>query len=52
MSNEPPATDFKHKVKAKFYAAAEWGGYIWVYIGASGTQAANTGVRMGDVAAG
>jgi phenylpropionate dioxygenase-like ring-hydroxylating dioxygenase large terminal subunit len=33
MPNEPPATDFKHKVKAKSYAAAEWGGYIWVYMG-------------------
>ena len=33
MPNEPPQTDFKHKVRMKAYASAEWGGYIWVYMG-------------------
>lgn len=33
MPNERPETDFKHKVRIKTYAAAEWGGYIWVYMG-------------------
>ena len=33
MPNEPPDKDFKHKVRIKTYAAAEWGGYIWVYMG-------------------
>jgi len=33
MPNERPETDFKHKVRVKTYAAAEWGGYIWVYMG-------------------
>ncbi len=33
MPNERPETDFKHKVRIKSYAAAEWGGYIWVYMG-------------------
>ncbi|MBT5109809.1 MAG: Rieske 2Fe-2S domain-containing protein [Rhodospirillaceae bacterium] len=33
MPNERPDSDFKHKVRAKAYAAAEWGGYIWVYMG-------------------
>lgn len=33
MPNEPPETDFKHKVRMKAYPSAEWGGYIWVYMG-------------------
>ena len=33
MPNERPDTDFKHKIKIKSYAAAEWGGYIWFYMG-------------------
>lgn len=33
MPNERPETDFKHKVRIKTYSAAEWGGYIWVYMG-------------------
>ena len=33
MPNERPETDFKHKVQIKSYATAEWGGYIWVYMG-------------------
>ncbi len=33
MPNERPETDFKHKVRIKSYSAAEWGGYIWVYMG-------------------
>jgi phthalate 4,5-dioxygenase len=33
MPNERPETDFKHKVRIKTYAAAEWGGYIWIYMG-------------------
>ncbi len=33
MPNERPETEFKHKVRIKTYSAAEWGGYIWVYMG-------------------
>src|ERR1700681_3784696 len=33
MPNEPPESDFKNKVKATAYAAADWGGLIWVYMG-------------------
>jgi phthalate 4,5-dioxygenase len=33
MPNEPPETDYKHKVRIKTYSAAEWGGYIWLYMG-------------------
>ncbi|MEQ9123462.1 MAG: Rieske 2Fe-2S domain-containing protein [Alphaproteobacteria bacterium] len=33
MPNERPETDFKHKVRLRAYSAAEWGGYIWVYMG-------------------
>ena len=39
MPNEPPETDFKRKVRTKAYPAAEWGGYIWVYMGPKGRQA-------------
>ncbi|MBT3552029.1 MAG: Rieske 2Fe-2S domain-containing protein [Rhodospirillaceae bacterium] len=33
MANVPPHQDFKHKVKAKAYKAAERGGVVWVYMG-------------------
>ena len=33
MPNEPPETDFKHKVRMKAYPSAVWGGYIWIYTG-------------------
>lgn len=33
MPNERPETNFKHKVRIKSYSAAEWGGYIWIYMG-------------------
>ena len=33
MPNEPAESDFKSKVKATAYAAADWGGLIWVYMG-------------------
>jgi phthalate 4,5-dioxygenase oxygenase subunit len=33
MPNEPAESDFKAKVKANAYAAADWGGLIWVYMG-------------------
>ena len=38
MPNERPETDFKHKVRIKTYAAAEWGGYVWVYMGPGDKQ--------------
>ena len=34
MPNAPPHQDFKHKVKAKAYKAAERNGLVWVYMGA------------------
>ena len=33
MANVPPHQDFKAKVKAKAYKAAERGGVVWVYMG-------------------
>src|SRR5690348_8168885 len=33
MPNEPAESDFKQKVRAKAYAAAERGGLIWIYMG-------------------
>ena len=34
MANVPPHQDFRHKVHAKAYKAAERNGVIWVYMGA------------------
>src|SRR5215207_4576128 len=33
MPNEPAESDFKHKVKATAYPSAEWGGFVWIYMG-------------------
>ncbi|MBX5436686.1 MAG: Rieske 2Fe-2S domain-containing protein [Alicyclobacillaceae bacterium] len=33
MPNEPPESDFKHKVKAKAYPCVERGGLVWTYMG-------------------
>jgi phenylpropionate dioxygenase-like ring-hydroxylating dioxygenase large terminal subunit len=33
MPNEPPESNFKHKVKVTAYRAADWGGMIWAYLG-------------------
>lgn len=33
MPNEPADSDFRNKVKATAYAARDWGGLIWVYMG-------------------
>jgi phthalate 4,5-dioxygenase len=33
MPNEPAESDFRTKVKAAAYPAADWGGLIWVYMG-------------------
>jgi phthalate 4,5-dioxygenase len=33
MPNEPAESDFRTKVKATAYPAADWGGLIWVYMG-------------------
>ena len=33
MANVPPHQDFKHKVHAKAYKAAERNGLVWVYMG-------------------
>jgi phthalate 4,5-dioxygenase oxygenase subunit len=33
MPNEPPESNFKHKVKINAYPAEEWGGVIWIYMG-------------------
>jgi phthalate 4,5-dioxygenase len=33
MPNEPAESDFKHKVKATAYPAAEYAGLIWIYMG-------------------
>src|SRR6187399_130143 len=31
MPNEPPESNFKHKVRVQAYETAEWGGLIWAY---------------------
>ena len=36
MPNEPPESNFKHKVKAVAYPCREWGGLIWTYMGPAG----------------
>jgi phthalate 4,5-dioxygenase oxygenase subunit len=33
MPNEPPESDFKHKIRAKAYPTQERGGVIWAYMG-------------------
>ncbi|MEE2761171.1 MAG: Rieske 2Fe-2S domain-containing protein [Pseudomonadota bacterium] len=33
MANLPPHQEFRHKVKAKAYRAAEQGGVVWVFMG-------------------
>lgn len=33
MPNEPPESDFKHKVRARAYPCRERGGIIWAYLG-------------------
>lgn len=33
MPNVPPASDYKHKVRAKAYTAVERNGLVWVYMG-------------------
>src|SRR2546421_8821889 len=33
MPNEPPDSNFKHKVKATAYSCVEHGGLIWTYMG-------------------
>jgi phthalate 4,5-dioxygenase len=33
MPNEPPESDFRTKVKATTYPSAEWGGFVWIYMG-------------------
>src|SRR5438132_4119775 len=33
MPNEPAESDFKHKVTATAYPAAEYAGLIWIYMG-------------------
>jgi phthalate 4,5-dioxygenase len=39
MPNEPPASNFKHKVRATAYPTEERGGLIWAYLGPAGTLA-------------
>ena len=38
MPNEPAESNFKHKIKAAAYAAAEYGDVIWVYMGPKDLQ--------------
>src|SRR5437773_6775855 len=33
MPNEPAESDFKQKVRAVAYPAAEYGGFVWIYMG-------------------
>jgi phthalate 4,5-dioxygenase len=38
MPNEPAESDFKHKVRATAYPAAEYAGLIWIYMGPAEKQ--------------
>src|SRR5688572_29787263 len=38
MPNEPPESNFKHKVKATAYPGVEWGGLIWTHMGPAGLR--------------
>jgi phenylpropionate dioxygenase-like ring-hydroxylating dioxygenase large terminal subunit len=38
MPNEPAESDFKSKVTASAYSAAEYGGLVWVYMGRTRTR--------------
>jgi phthalate 4,5-dioxygenase len=38
MPNEPAESDFRTKVRATAYAAAEYGGMVWVYMGPDQAQ--------------
>ncbi len=40
MPNEPPESNFKHKVRVAAYPVREAGGLIWVYMGPAGTETA------------
>jgi phthalate 4,5-dioxygenase len=33
MPNEPAESDFRTRVKAVAYPSAEWGGFVWIYMG-------------------
>jgi phthalate 4,5-dioxygenase len=33
MPNEPPESNFKDKIQARAYAAADWGTITWIYMG-------------------
>lgn len=33
MPNEPPESDFKHKIKPAGYPCVEYGGLVWAYLG-------------------
>ena len=39
MPNEPAESNFKHKIKAVAYPGSEWGGLIWIYMGADAANA-------------
>ena len=40
MPNEPAESDFKAKVKAVAYPSAEFGGFVWIYMGPPDKQPA------------
>ncbi|MBX5468250.1 MAG: Rieske 2Fe-2S domain-containing protein [Firmicutes bacterium] len=37
MPNEPPESDFKHKLRARAYPCVERGGLVWAYLGPRAT---------------
>ncbi|MBX5468028.1 MAG: Rieske 2Fe-2S domain-containing protein [Firmicutes bacterium] len=37
MPNEPPESDFKHKLRARTYPCVERGGVVWTYMGTRAT---------------
>src|ERR1700681_1179322 len=38
MPNEPAESDFRTRIRAQTYPSAEWGGFVWIYMGPTEKQ--------------
>src|SRR5262249_41455154 len=47
MPNEPAESDFRHKVRATTYPSAEFGGFVWVFMGPAEKRPALPNFPMG-----
>jgi phthalate 4,5-dioxygenase oxygenase subunit len=50
MPNEPPESDFKHKIKPAGYPCVEHGGMVWVYLGPRSEPPPLPALEMFDLA--